>query len=113
MYSWGRHRRGKYDAKPTVVDGIRFHSKKEAKRYGELKLLVLAGLIDTLELQPKFPLKVNGILITTYIGDFRYRLKEDGAWRSVVEDAKGFRTREYRLKKKLLLALHGIEVREV
>lgn len=68
-----------------------------------------ARVIRDLELQPRYPLVVNGVKVATYVGDFRYR--EDGVL--VLEDAKGVRTREYRLKAKLMKALFGIEIREV
>lgn len=100
----------KYRAKPQVVDGIRFASKKEAARYGTLKLLQQAKVISSLELQPKFLLTVNGFNICTYIADFSYF---DERGERVIEDAKGMKTPVYRLKKKLLLACRGIEVREV
>lgn len=101
----------KYSAKPTVVDGIRFASKREAKRYGELKLLEKLGEIEDLELQPKFVLEVNGILICTYVGDFSYFDKSSE--QEIVEDAKGVKTPEYRLKKKLMKAVWDIEILEV
>jgi hypothetical protein len=65
-------RKSKYAAIPTIVDGIRFASKKEARRYTELKLLERAGEITCLELQPKFPCVVNGKKVCTYIADFAY-----------------------------------------
>lgn len=100
----------KYAAKPTYVGGIRFASKKEAARYGELKNLEYAGVISHLELQPRFPLIVNGQVVCTYVGDFRYL--ENG--KSVTEDVKGFKTDVYTIKKKLLLATHpGIDHREI
>lgn len=102
-------RRNKFGAVPTVVDGVRFASKKEARRYVELKLLQKAGEIGRLELQPKFPIVVNGMKICAYIADFRY-------WchgRPVVEDAKGVKTPVYRLKKKIVEAQYGIAIREV
>ena len=116
----------KYRAKPTTVDGIRFASMKEAKRYGELKLLEKAGEIWDLELQPKFPLSVpsttgtmmgaakalagtfNG-RIGEYRGDFAYH---DRSGR-VVEDVKGFKTPLYKWKRKHVMAQYGIEIREV
>lgn len=98
----------KYKAKPVVIDGIRFHSKKEGRRYRELQLLEKAGEIKNLELQPKYPLEIGGMTIGKYIGDFRYW--EDG--NLVVEDCKGMRLPLYILKKKLLRALYGIEIRE-
>ncbi len=91
----------KYSAIKTVIDGITFASKKEAGRYSELRLLDRAGQIKALELQPKFPLIVNGTKVCTYIADFAYQ--EGGKY--VVEDVKGMKTPAYRIKRKLLLAL--------
>ena len=101
-------RRNKYGAVPTVVDGIRFASKREARRYGELKTAEKMGLIRNLELQPKFEIVVKGQKICTYRGDFLYF--EDGV--RVVEDSKGHRTQVYKLKKKLMKALYNIEILE-
>lgn len=104
-------RRSKYAAVPTVVDGVRFASKREAQRYFELKMRLLAREITDLELQPKFPVEVRGKKVCTYIADFQYR--ENGVL--VVEDVKSPATKTpvYRLKKKLCEALYGIVVREV
>lgn len=102
----------KYRAKPVTVDGIRFASAKEAKRYGELKLLVRAGHITRLECQPVFPLIVNGTNCGKYIGDFSY-FERDAR---VVEDVKSEPTKTpvYRLKRKIVLALNpGLDHREV
>lgn len=99
----------KYGAVRTEIDGITFASKREAKRYGELRLLERDGQIAGLELQPRYPLKVNGKLVTTYVADFRFR--EHGAL--VVEDAKGMRTQAYIIKAKLFAAIHGFQIREV
>jgi dsDNA-binding SOS-regulon protein len=63
----------KYGAVRTEVDGISFASKKEARRYSELKLLERAGEIADLQLQPRFPLTVNGVRVCTYVADFQYR----------------------------------------
>jgi len=101
----------KYNAIRTTVDGVDFDSKREAGRYRELKLAVMSGAIADLELHPKFPLEVNGKLICTYEADFRYHDNERGE--DVVEDAKGVRTPVYKLKKKLVLAIYGIEIMEV
>lgn len=104
----------KYRAKPTVVDGIRFDSMKEARRYGELKLLERAGEISELELQPRFPLTVHfwddHERIGEYRGDFRYY---DRNGEEIVEDVKGFKTPLYRWKKKHVEAQYGIQIREV
>lgn len=99
----------KYHAKRTTIDGITFASQKEAKRYQELKLLERGGVISALAMQVPYVLSVNGDKICKYIADFAY--VENATL--VIEDAKGFKTPVYRLKKKLLKALYGIEIREV
>lgn len=99
----------KYKNIKTIKDGITFASKKEAKRYEELKILSKAQKIRDLELQPKYPLIVNGHKVCTYIGDFTY--KENG--KSIIEDVKGVKTSVYRLKKKLMKAILGIDIFEV
>jgi hypothetical protein len=101
--------RNKYGAKPTVVDGIRFHSKRESERYSELKLLQRAGNIRFLETQPKFPIVVKDKKICVYIADFSYW---EGTGR-VVEDVKGAKTALYSIKKKLVEALYDFEITEV
>lgn len=98
----------KYGAIATTLDGRKFASKKEARRYAELLLLQKAGLIRNLECQASFPLTVNGELVATYIADFEYVEN----CQHVVEDAKGVKTPVYRLKRKLMKAIHGIEIRE-
>lgn len=92
----------KYNAKQTVVDGIKFPSKREAQRYCELKVLEKAGKIKRLELQVRFPLFVAGVKVATYIADFCYYDES----RRIVEDCKGFLTPVYRLKKKMFEALY-------
>lgn len=112
--------RSKYGAIPTEVDGVRFASKKEARRYGELKLLERAGEIHSLELQPRFPLLVpsrghggpwDRAHIGDYVADFRYREGPRGLLR--IEDVKGMKTALYRWKKKHVEAQYGIEIREI
>jgi hypothetical protein len=103
-------RESKYGNRKTEIDGFVFASKREADRYSELKLLARAGEISELELQPAFDLTVNGWNCGKYIADFRY-VDKDGA--AVVEDAKGVRTAVYSLKRKLVKAIYGIEVRGV
>lgn len=107
--------RSKFGAVRTKVDGISFASKKEAKRYGELKILERAGEITDLKLQPRYPLVVNGMKVCTYVADFLYHNTFRGATMAqpIVEDAKGFKTPEYKLKAKLFLALHGFPITEV
>jgi hypothetical protein len=103
--------RPKYGNKKTVVDGIKFDSKWESERYLYLKALERAGRCRNLELQVRFPLEVNGQKICTYIADFRYELERgEGLWEHIVEDAKGVETPEFKIKKKLMKAIHGIEI---
>lgn len=110
----------KYHAKKTEVDGIVFDSKRESERYKELKLLEKVGEIRYLKLQPKYDLVVNGQKICTYKADFQYEGKiiESNiiftpiGWKPFVEDVKGVKTPVYRLKKKLMKALHGIDILE-
>jgi len=105
----------KYRNVKTVVDGITFDSKREADRYCELKLLQRAGRITDLRLQVPFELQpaftVNGKKVRPihYIADFMY--KENGVY--VVEDAKGHRTKEYMLKRKMYAYKYGREIKEV
>jgi len=101
----------KYGARKTVVDGITFDSQREANRYAELKLLERAGEISDLKLQVPFELipKQPGERAVKYTADFTYT--EDGE--TVVEDVKGVKTRDYVLRRKLLLWRHGIRIREV
>ncbi len=104
----------KYRAIPTFVDNIRFASKKEAKRYGELKLLLKANKICVLEWQVPFYLKVERndfereIIIGKYIADFTYW--EHGEL--IVEDTKGYRTPLYNWKKRHFEAQYGIKIKE-
>ena len=99
----------KYRAVRTTVDNITFASKAEARRYQELRMLVRAGKIEHLHLQPRYPLVVNRVKIGAYVGDFLYQ--RDGV--EVLEDVKGCPTPVYRLKKKLMKAIYGIEIQEV
>lgn len=117
----------KYSAQKVTVDGITFDSKREAARYCELKLLERAGKITNLRLQQPFELvpvqreedivlksgKIKpGKIIeraVTYVADFVY--VENG--NLVVEDTKGMRTKEYIIKRKLMLYRLGIRIREV
>jgi hypothetical protein len=98
----------KYSAKPMVVDGIRFASRKEARRYSVLKLLQRAGEIGDIQLQVTFSIEINGMHICNYRADFVYWEK---GFR-IIEDAKGVRTDEYKLKKKLMEAVHNIKIKE-
>ena len=101
----------KFNAKKTVVDGIVFDSKKEADRWTHLSLLQRAGAITGLRRQVSLAVDINGKRICRYIADFCYF--EQG--REVVEDCKSTYTAKlpvYVLKKKLVLAVLGIAIRE-
>jgi hypothetical protein len=100
----------KFHNVPKRVDGILFHSGKEARRYVELRGMERAGIIRDLELQPRYRLEFNGERICDYIADFRYHDNERRA--DIVEDVKGVRTEVYKLKKRLMKALLDIEVEE-
>lgn len=85
-----------------------YDSKKEAVRAQELELLQKAGEINNLRHHTVFDLVVNGVIIGKYESDFDYY----NPHAYVVEDAKGVRTDVYKLKKKLMKAIHGIEILE-
>lgn len=116
MNNWDAKREimtvSKYRAVRTVVDGITFASKKEAARYKELKLLEKAGKIKDLVLQFSYPLEINGTLICRYRADFIYLTPATFGHSRVVEDCKGFKTPIYKLKKKLMKAIYGIDILE-
>lgn len=102
----------KYRAKPVVVDGIRFDSRKEARRYKELKTLEQAGLVRDLILQHPFVIvdafdyRGEKNRAVHYVVDFVY-LRDDGVL--VAEEVKGYWTREAKLKRKLFLKRYGDE----
>lgn len=101
----------KYNAKPTVIEGKWFASRREARDYQTLLILEKAGKITNLRLQVRFPLEVNGVLVTTYVADFVYR--EVDTDMTVVADSKGVKTDVYKIKKKLMKLLRGIDILEL
>jgi hypothetical protein len=101
----------KFGAKKTIVDGITFDSKWESERYGQLRAMERGGIVTDLELQVKYDIVINDIKICKYIADFVYKEESpDGKIKEIVEDAKGFETPEFKLKKKLMKAVHGIDI---
>ena len=104
----------KYHNKKTIIDGIKFDSKKEGYRYLYLKELENKGIIKNLqrqvkyELQPSFKYNDKTIRAITYIADFVY--EKDN--KIIVEDVKGIKTDVYKLKKKLFLYIFNIEIQE-
>lgn len=124
--------RNKYYSKKISVDGMIFDSKKEFKRWNELQLLEKSGRIRDLKRQVKFVLIPaqrepdtrgpkggirHGKLLereVSYLADFVYEERGEYLnWHTVVEDVKGVRTKEYIIKRKLMLYIHGIRIREV
>ena len=98
----------KYGAIPTTADGIRFPSKRESLRYLTLKILLKGGKIADLELQPTYPIMINGNHICLVKLDFRYRDLDTGM--TIIEDSKGQDTPVSKIKRKLVQAQYGIEV---
>lgn len=119
----------KYHNKKCYVDGIAFDSKKEAQRYAELSLLEKIGVIRNLKLQKEFELipacyeqipkkRGNGFKkgkcierAVNYRADFYYYDNDKQEW--VCEDVKGMRTKEYIIKRKLMLWVHDIRIVEI
>ena len=106
----------KYHNRKVTRDGETFDSVKEYRRFCELRLLEKAGAVTDLRRQVKFELipaqRIDGKVAEracSYVADFVYM--ENG--QQVVEDTKGMRTQEYRLKRKLMLWVHGIRIREM
>ncbi len=111
-------RRLKHGNARVTVDGLVFDSKREAARWQQLQLLERAGEIRNLERQVPYPCVVNDWKICVYRADFRYEEREPAlvtGWRAVTEDSKSPHLRKdrvYRIKFKLVQALHGIQIRE-
>lgn len=122
----------KYHSRKVTVDGVTYDSKKEYRRFKELSLLERAGTIQNLQRQVKYVLipaqrefcneiytkgrkkgcfKPGKLLEKecSYIADFVYI--QNG--KTVIEDTKGFRTKDYIIKRKLMLWVHGIQIKEV
>lgn len=126
MTRWSKYH--KYHASKVVYEGQTFDSRKELKRYKELILLQQAGEIKNLQRQVKYTLipeqrendrrgprggVIKGKLVersVNYIADFVYEDARTGE--TVVEDVKGIRTKEYIIKRKLMMYVHGIKILE-
>ena len=115
--------KNKYGNEPVVISGLKFDSKKEARRWRELQLLERVGKICELERQVAFALAPSvkyadakrATPALRYVADFCY-FEEYGSGdtsRYVVEDVKGVKTSAYKIKRHLMLTVHKIEVREV
>ena len=104
-------KKSKYRNTKTEVNGIKFASKKEADFYKKLLILLKAGKIGFLELQVPFELNEGGSHSLKYVADFVWIDTETGE--KVVCDTKGFRTREYIKKRKLMYKIYQIKIKEV
>ena len=107
-------KRNKYGAVKTTIDGIKFDSKKEAKRYELLSSLARSGEIFRLELQPSYKIKIGGEEVKypsgrtiTYIADFRYKNRSGDM---VVEDVKGLETAVFKIKRALVEHIYNIKI---
>lgn len=128
--AWRNYKAGnKYHAKKVSIQGEVFDSKKEARRFLELQMLEKAGKISGLQRQKKFVLvpaqyepettgprggRIKGKLLereVAYCADFVYFDEEEKDF--VIEDTKGVRTKDYIIKRKLMLWLNGYQIREV
>lgn len=125
-----KKRKGKYGAKKTVVDGITFDSRAEAKRYGELLNEKKADLIRELEVHPVYTVEIHCQHVCTYTADFSYRrrtfefdeecraidFEKSLGWIRVIEDVKSKgtrRARDWPLKKRLIEAFLRFKITEV
>lgn len=124
-----RTHKNKYNARSVEYDGLKFDSQREATRFKELNFLLNDGIISDLRRQVKYvlipaqrePATVGarggikqGKLIEkecSYIADFVYTVVETGE--EIVEDTKGFKTKDYILKRKLMLFVYGIRIKEI
>nr|DAO28415.1 MAG TPA: Endonuclease [Caudoviricetes sp.] len=111
-------RQAKYKNAPEKRAGVRFDSKKEARRYDELLTMLRAGIISDLRLQPQFTLQESycteigeRVRAVRYTADFSYRV----GGKLIVEDVKSTatRTKEYLRNKKFMRSKFGIDIQEV
>lgn len=108
--------RSKYGNRKITSNGMTFDSEREYRRYCELRLLERAGKLQNLQRQVRFELLPKQVdeagkvveRAVNYVADFVYTI--DG--KRIVEDTKGFRTADYKLKKKMMLYFHGIRIKE-
>lgn len=104
-------KKSKYNNTKTEVDGIVFDSMKEANRYKELRLLLKVGEIGLLKRQVEYELNPGGTYSLKYVSDFEYIITATGE--HIVEDTKGFLTKVYKKKRRLMKKVHGIKIIEI
>lgn len=107
----------KYRNKPTVIDGERCDSKKEAAHFMLLRRRQMRGEIRNLVLHGLVKLEVNGVFICAFCPDFLFEAPDDGVWRLHAEDTKGMKKgtayQMFQIKARLFAAIHGTEVKEI
>ena len=109
----------KYRNEPTAIGEEKYRSKREARRHQHLLLLQRAGEVRALQREVPYVLAPAVVIHgrkrpeLRYVADFVYDELRAGVWVPVVEDAKGVRTEGYRIKRHLMAAVRGIEIREV
>jgi Protein of unknown function (DUF1064) len=109
-----KSKRGKFNAAGRRIGDHWFPSKAEADRFEQLFEMLERGMIADLEIQVPYPCHVNGQLVCTYLADFRYRTRpRQLGSRVLIEEVKGMRTGVYEIKRKLVQALHRIEIIEL
>jgi hypothetical protein len=103
----------KYQNIPNNANGQSYRSLLERDRHNELLFLEKAKQVRNVRREVPYRLEVNGHLICKYVADFVYEEKNGGGWQDIVEDTKGAATMTpvFNLKKKLMLACHGIDIR--
>ena len=118
-----QEKKRKYNNQPDQRGNVHFDSQKEARRYDELLMLQTAQKIRNLKLQPQFTLQESyltpegdRVRAIRYVADFSYEVPEgEGQWRLVVEDvkSKATKTKQYEMKRKMMLNRFGIKIEEV
>jgi hypothetical protein len=109
----------KYHNQQITVDGEKRDSLQESNRLEELKILQRLGEIKDLQTQVPFTLipsqkgENRNERPVKYIADFVYQERQpNGTWKQIVEDTKGYKTKDYTIKRKLMLFIHGISIKE-
>lgn len=128
--TFNRFGKSKFKNKWVKQDDVSFASEGELARWNFLRMMQAEGKIINLRRQIRFKLEINGILICTYIADHGYFIVDESKpvitdpvygyelgshilQPEIIEDFKGMETPEFKLKKKLMLAIHGIEIKIV
>ena len=107
-------KRPKYHNRKVEIDGYKFDSLKESRRYLELLLMLKAGEIRDFKVHPQYDFWVNSKWVGSYRADFSYKNRQ--SFDVIVEDVKSTatkRARDWPLRRNLMRAIYGIEVIEI